>query len=560
MWIVGALLFAVAALLAFRSPRGLGRRAALAWVPLTLAGGALLAAAGLAPTVPLPFGLRLDPLGAWALVPCLFWALLVAAGPHVGDLPSPAGLASLIPVGVGVLLADNLLTWLVLFGLFIAIIATLSPGRGESSPLALPVISGGALLVLGADTGDPWVRLDPELLNGAPARLLGVLVFGGVAGLLPLSWAYPAACTRLPIAVSGVVVGFGGQIGLLGLTRLHAGTPELGSGLLLLGLGLASTVYAVVSMMREDDLRRFIGLLGVSVSALLAVSLGARVLGEVWGLPSLASGAAVALELGRVLHPLGLTLFTLALGMLYAGAGRTDIRDLGGLIRPFPVTATLFGLATWCLIALPPLATFLPDWSLLRGLIGGLDAAPPAVRVVLLAIFVMVVLARVATGLALLRPFAGVFLGPRRAPGGLLPLDPKLEWFGLAGLLVVPPAVLPRALSRAAAAHTVVGSAPDPDVDRIALLGAALVAGALLVSAFDRRRTSAPEPVAWIGGREATEAPPPRPAPHAERRTPDVAALRERLGLLLARLPQEARVETAWWLVGLLLALGWALA
>ncbi|WP_051195644.1 proton-conducting transporter membrane subunit [Meiothermus rufus] len=185
-----------------------------------------------------------------------------------------------------------------------------------------------------------------------------VLGFGTKAALFPLhAWlpkAHPVAMSPLSALLSGGMV----KLGLYGLYRAldWAGPAPAWVGWLLLGLGLAGAVYALVLGLAENDYKGVLAYSSVENLNLLLAALGGYFLLQ---------------------HPFFLLAFffhqaahALFKGLLFLGSGALKERGLsalGGLFPKLPQTAAYSLLAAAVGAGLPPLAGFLGEWYLYQG-------------------------------------------------------------------------------------------------------------------------------------------------------------------------------------------------
>ncbi|MGE5136493.1 MAG: hydrogen gas-evolving membrane-bound hydrogenase subunit E [Gemmatimonadota bacterium] len=141
---------------------------------------------------------------------------------------------------------------------------------------------------------------------------------------------------------------------LLRFSTLFAGQPDW--SLPLIAVGLLTAVLGAAQALREHDLKALLAYSTVSQLGLLVAAIGV--------------GTTVALA-AAILHTFAHALFKATLfmlvGVLDREAGSRDIRNLSGLMRVMPVTATLTGLAGLSLAGVPPLIGFVSKESLFQG-------------------------------------------------------------------------------------------------------------------------------------------------------------------------------------------------
>jgi NADH-quinone oxidoreductase subunit M len=195
--------------------------------------------------------------------------------------------------------------------------------------------------------------IDPAAQKGIAALLL--VGFGTLVSLFPFhSWAAPAyASAPAPIAMlhAGVLKKFG----LYGLLRLAIpllpeGLQALLTPMLVLLLGNILWVgFVTISQKRLDGMLgnssvMHMGYIFLAIAALIAM-------------PSnpLAKPAAVLLMFA---HGISIALLFCLADRIERNTGSLDLSDLGGLAKPAPALAFLFGIGAMASIGLPGLANF----------------------------------------------------------------------------------------------------------------------------------------------------------------------------------------------------------
>lgn len=181
---------------------------------------------------------------------------------------------------------------------------------------------------------------------------------------------------------------------LLRFSTLYAGQP--GWSRTLLGVGLVTALVGAVRALREHDLKALLAYSTVSQLGLLVAAIGVGT--------TVALGAAILHTFAHALFKA--TLFMLV-GVIDREAGSRDIRELSGLRRVMPVTATLTGLAGLSLAGVAPMIGFVSKESLFQGFTTA-SAFPGAG----LAAGALAVAASALTFAYGIRIFYGAFAGP----------------------------------------------------------------------------------------------------------------------------------------------------
>ncbi len=287
-------------------------------------------------------------------------------------------------------------------------------------------IGTAALLVFFALLGRQAGSLEFDAMAGAklaPAMAsvlfaLAVVGFGSKAGFFPLHvWlpeAHPAAPSHVSALMSGVMI----KTGIYGLLRALTmlGAPLEAWGWALVTIGLLSGVLGVAFALAQHDLKRLLAYHSVENIGIIALGIGAGLLGLTWNQPAL-----VVLGLGGgILHVLNHAIFK---SLLFLGAGAVvhgthtrDIDHLGGLLKSMRWTGLTFLVASAAISGLPPFNGFVSEFLIYLAGFSGVRAG--AAHTVVLAIIVTGGLAIIG-GLAaacFAKAFGIVFLGEPRSP------------------------------------------------------------------------------------------------------------------------------------------------
>jgi len=243
--------------------------------------------------------------------------------------------------------------------------------RGNAPALrALLVTTTGGLALLTAIVLVS-VRLGTTDLTevlAARNQLLGLPLGDAVAALLilaaftksaqaPFSFWLPGAMVAItPVSAylhAATMVKAGIYL-LLRFTTVYAGQP--GWSFTLMAVGLVTAIVGALRALREHDLKSLLAYSTVSQLGLLVAAIGV--------------GTTVALA-AAVLHTFAHALFKATLFMLVGiidrEAGSRDLRQISGLRRVMPVTATLTGLASLSLAGVAPMIGFVSKESLFQG-------------------------------------------------------------------------------------------------------------------------------------------------------------------------------------------------
>jgi NADH-quinone oxidoreductase subunit M len=247
--------------------------------------------------------------------------------------------------------------------------------------------------------------IDPAAQKGIAALLL--IGFGTLVSLFPFhSWAAPAYASA-PAPVAMLHAGVLKKFGLYGLLRLAI--PLLPDGLqawltpllvLLLGnilwVGLVTISQKRLDGMLGNSSVMHMGYIFLAIAALIAM-------------PSnpLAKPAAVLLMFA---HGISIALLFCLADRIERNTGSLDFTDLGGLAKPAPALAFLFGIGAMASIGLPGLANFAGEVLVFLSTFqnyNGTQGLSPVQITCILAIWGVVI-----SAVYMLRAYRRVFHGP----------------------------------------------------------------------------------------------------------------------------------------------------
>ncbi len=259
-----------------------------------------------------------------------------------------------------------------------------------------------------------------------------VVGFGSKAGFIPLHvWlpeAHPAAPSHVSALMSGVMI----KTGIYGLLRVLTllGHPSAAWGWTLVIIGLVSGVLGVAFALAQHDLKRLLAYHSVENIGIIALGIGAGLLGLAWKQPVL-----VVLGFGGgILHVLNHAVFKsllfLGAGAVVHSTGTRDIDHLGGLFKSMRWTGVTFLVASAAISGLPPLNGFVSEFLIYVGAFSGVHAGSP--ETVILAIGITGGLALIG-GLAaacFAKAFGVVFLGEPRSSHAVNAheVGPAMRW------------------------------------------------------------------------------------------------------------------------------------
>jgi len=393
-----------------------------------------------------PFGeffLELDPLTAWFLFPTLLVSALSAIY-GVGYLRSWQGRRSLGPVWffycllvlgmMLVLLARNAVLFLIaweLMALASFFLVTFEHERESVREAGwiyfVATHLGTAFLLVfflltARETGSMdftvWAEKGIQTRGLADILfLLAIVGFGTKAGFMPfhvwLPEAHPAAPSHVSALMSGVMI----KTGIYGLLRAltFLGAPPMWWGWGLIAIGLSSGVLGVLFALAQHDLKRLLAYHSVENIGIIALGLGAGLLG-------MSTGSSMLIVLGfggGLLHVVNHALFKgllfLGAGAVLHGTGTLEIDHLGGLLKRMPWTAATFLIGAVAISGLPPLNGFVSEFLIFLGAFKGGVSTGGAIAVPLLALIAGLALIGGLAAACFTKAFGIVFLGEPRS-------------------------------------------------------------------------------------------------------------------------------------------------
>jgi len=234
-----------------------------------------------------------------------------------------------------------------------------------------------ALLILARGDVDFSLR---RLLANAPSLsaplagavfLLFLVAFGAKLGAMPLQAWLPLGYTAAPSLVAALMAGGALNVGFYGIVRFliaPAWPVPLWWGMLVLAIGGISAFLGIAYAVAQHDLRSLAAYSSIENGGIVVAALGAALVAKTLHLPLLLGMAVAAAFLHLTAHAFAKALLFLGASSIRSAAGTTSFQRLGGLAGRLPATALLTGVATLSLAALPPLAGFAGEWSVLETL------------------------------------------------------------------------------------------------------------------------------------------------------------------------------------------------
>jgi len=253
------------------------------------------------------------------------------------------------------------------------------------------------------------------------AFLLFFLSFSIKAGVIPfhiwLPAAHPVAPSNISALLSGIVI----KCGIYGMARIFLdslGVVPSWAGLLVLIVGVVSAVLGVLYALMEHDLKRLLAYHSIENIGIILMGLGAALVFRAAGHPLLAGVALIAALFHTLNHAIFKCLLFLGAGSVLHSTGTRNMEEMGGLIRPMPVTAFCFLIGAVAISGLPPLNGFVSEWLTYQSLLAGYGASGGLTRIVFPLAGSMLALTGALAAACFVKAFAITFLALPRGSGG----------------------------------------------------------------------------------------------------------------------------------------------
>ncbi len=348
----------------------------------------------------------------------------------------------LITVGCsyGAVLSDNLILFIIFWGILGITLYKLIPGRDEKSSAA----AKKTLILIGASDTVMIVgiallfRLTNSLsinsISLGTDNILTVTAFLALlvgsftkAGAFPFHSWVPDYSETAPASSSALLpASLDKLLGIYFLARLTTDIFVMSQGikLLLLITGVISIISAVMMALMQHDAKRLLGYHAVSQVGYMILGFG---LGSVIGV-----AAGLFHMINNAIYKSGLFLST---GAVERQTGKSDIGELGGLSKAMPVTFFASLIFAMSISGVPPLNGFASKWMIYQGIIdfGAGEGIASSLWVVWLG---LAVLGSALTLASFIKFIGGIFLGREEPSLSHVKEAPLLMWLPMASLAV----------------------------------------------------------------------------------------------------------------------------
>jgi hydrogenase-4 component F len=239
-------------------------------------------------------------------------------------------------------------------GIALALLGTLFLGMsaarvsgGAENPLVFSTLISNA-----HDLSTPWLRMAIVFL------LVG---YGTKMGLAPMHTWKPDAYGEAPPPVAALLSGGLTNCAFLAIIRITQIGNAAGEGPflrpMLVVLGLVSLGVAVASILGQGNYRRMLAYSSVEHMGVLTLAVGVGGMAAYGGL------------LHAVNNALNKGILFLAAGNILQARRTSDVKDVTGLLKSQPASATLFFIGLLAATGFPPFGTFVSEFTILRGIL-----------------------------------------------------------------------------------------------------------------------------------------------------------------------------------------------
>jgi formate hydrogenlyase subunit 3/multisubunit Na+/H+ antiporter MnhD subunit len=408
----------------------------------------------------------------------------------------------------GAVLSDNLILFIMFWGILGITLYKLIPGKDEGSSAAAKktmILIGASDTIMLLGIALLWKLTDTLSINGISLEtnnaltvtaFLALLVGSFTkAGAFPFHTWVPDFAENSPASSSALLpASLDKLLGIYFLARLTGDLFVLTEGikLLLLITGVLTIITAVLMALMQHDYKRLLGYHAVS-------QVGYMVLG--FGI-----GTAIGVAAGlfhMINHAIYKSGLFLTAGAIERQTGKRDIGDLGGLSKVMPITFIAALVFAMSISGVPPFNGFASKWMIYQGLIefGAGDGIASSLWMVWLG---LAVLGSALTLASFIKFIGGIFLGRREPWLDKIREVPFLMWAPMAILALfcvffgvfATEVVIPRLFTPVVGAFTFSGLWSSSFVSLLVLIS--IILGLLIYLALGKKKFRSEE--SFIGG------------------------------------------------------------
>jgi len=336
----------------------------------------------------------------------------------------------------GAVLSDNLILFVMFWGILGITLYKLIPGRDEKSSAAAKktmILIGASDTIMLIGIALLWRLTDTLSINNISLEtnnILTVTAFLALlvgsftkAGAFPFHTWVPDYSESAPASSTALLPASLDK--LLGIYFLARITSDLfimteGIKLLLLTIGVITIISAVIMALMQHDYKRLLGYHAVSQVGYMIVGFG---LGSLIGI-----AAGLFHMINNAIYKSGLFL---SAGAVERQTGKSDIGDLGGLSKAMPVTFAATIIFAMSISGVPPFNGFASKWMIYQGIIdfGAGEGLASSLWIVWLG---LAVFGSALTLASFVKFIGGIFLGRRDPAKAKIGEVPFLMWIPMA--------------------------------------------------------------------------------------------------------------------------------
>ncbi len=412
----------------------------------------------------------------------------------------------------GAVLSDNLILFVMFWGILGITLYKLIPGKDEKSSAAAKktmILIGASDTIMLVGIAMLWRLTDTLSINNISLEtnnILTVTAFLALlvgsftkAGAFPFHSWVPDYAETAPASSSALLpASLDKLLGIYFLARLTTDLFVMTEGikLLLLTTGVITIITAVLMALMQHNSKRLLGYHAVSQVGYMIVGFG---IGSLVGI-----AAGLFHMINNAIYKSGLFLST---GAVERQTGKTDITDLGGLSKAMPVTFIASLVFAMSISGVPPFNGFASKWMIYQGIIesGSGEGITSSLWIVWLG---LAVLGSALTLASFVKFIGGIFLGRRDPAMAKIREVPFLMWFPMAVLALfcvifgvfATGVIVPKLFIPVVGAFTFNGLWSSSFVSLLVLIS--IILGFLIYLATGRKKLRAEEN--FVGG-ESTE-------------------------------------------------------
>lgn len=332
----------------------------------------------------------------------------------------------------GAVLSDNLLLFIIFWGILGITLYKLIPGNDEESSAAAKktlILIGASDSIMLAGIAIIWKITGSLSMSGislATDNALSVTAFAALAigsftkaGAFPFHTWVPDYTQSAPASSSALLpASLDKLLGIYFLARLTSGmfVPGKWITFMLLLAGGVTIITAVMMALIQHNYKRLLGFHAVS-------QVGYMILGFALGSP-LGLAAGLFHMANNAIYKTGLFL---SAGAVEMRTGKTNIDDLGGLSKSMPITFICSLIFAMSISGVPPFNGFASKWMIYQGIIE-FGTGPDFTSKLWILWLGLAVLGSALTLASFIKFAGGIFLGRVRSETDRIKEVPALMW------------------------------------------------------------------------------------------------------------------------------------